>query len=459
MAQIIESPVAMTDVVDCTTLTGWSAEDSNITMAANTTDYVKGSQSLQLTLALAVGPGVYKHVSKNTSMMLYSGIGIAMQVHDLDQFFILRVELHNASGYWYVTIARDTWLIHEQGIMRWIWIPYYKFTESGVSAWNVGNEAIDITSILLKLRMQSDATADTVVSVGAITSLGKPKAGVIFDFDDNADTQYSTGFSLFNKYEFPACINIVPDWVGDANRMTLGQLQEVYEAGWDICSHSFSHVTMSSSTPVADVQRQLGLSKAWLHANGFLASSNAFVAPGSNLESVQTQGRNVLLDYYQQGRGTTKGTQHTWDDGAGNAVTNGDSSAMTQNLNHTGSITTPVNPWIPADWSQTAMVSIGSGYAIDTIAKMKAAVDHAIAVGGVIQFATHGIKDSPGVGDIKTSDLDDLLAYCKAKESAGNLEVITKSEWWDLAHGKRVVRGKVGAENSLYGSGGGIFSI
>ena len=108
---------------------------------------------------------------------------------------------------------------------------------------------------------------------------------------------------------------------------------------------------------------------------------------------------------------------------------------MTQNVNHTGLVDTPVNPWIPADWAQTAMVSTGQSYTTDTITKMKAVIDHAIAVGGVVQLAMHGIKETPGDGDIATSDLTELLIYCKEKQNNNELEVITKSQWWDISHG------------------------
>jgi hypothetical protein len=305
----------------------------------------------------------------------------------------------------------------------------------------VGNEAISITSIRLKLRRQAGITTDHVISVGAIQSLGKPKAAIIFDFDDSTDTQYSAGFPLFQQNDFAGCMNVIPSLVGGENRTTLAQLQEMDAAGWDICSHTWDTTTLDSSSTVVAVMRTLSLSQAWLVANGFHRGQGQFVPPGNNIESVGVQGRNLVRYMYQMSRGTNKGSQFCWDI-TGTATYIADTGAGAQTMSHTGTVATPVNPWIPADWSQLAHVSIGSGYTVDTLAEMEAVVDHAIAVGGVCLFATHGVKASPGVGDIATADLSALLAYCKLKEQSQQLDVITKTDWWNLTHGRDVVQGK-----------------
>jgi len=68
---------------------------------------------------------------------------------------------------------------------------------------------------------------------------------VTFVFDDGNDTDYDIMKPVFDAQGEVACCAIVSDLVGTGSYLTEAQLVEMEGDGWEIVSHSKTHVDLT----------------------------------------------------------------------------------------------------------------------------------------------------------------------------------------------------------------------
>jgi len=85
--------------------------------------------------------------------------------------------------------------------------------------------------------------------VGAITKGAElPPKPIILTFDDGSESVHRTALPIMQKYNFTGTIYIVYNYIGLANFMDADQIRELYAKGWEIGSHSTSHVNLTERT-------------------------------------------------------------------------------------------------------------------------------------------------------------------------------------------------------------------
>lgn len=104
---------------------------------------------------------------------------------------------------------------------------------------------------------------------------------VIFQFDDAHLDTYTTAFPILAQHNFVGSIPVEVDRVGGANqqpdRMTIAQLQEVYDAGWEIPGHHSQQIPrMTDAQAHVEFQKM----KALNANNGWKRGANFFIWPG-----------------------------------------------------------------------------------------------------------------------------------------------------------------------------------
>ncbi len=72
-----------------------------------------------------------------------------------------------------------------------------------------------------------------------------PVKPIVLTFDDGNDNTYTTAFPILQKYNFIGAAYVVYNYVGATNYMNKKQIRALYEAGWEIGSHSISHVDLT----------------------------------------------------------------------------------------------------------------------------------------------------------------------------------------------------------------------
>lgn len=75
-----------------------------------------------------------------------------------------------------------------------------------------------------------------------------PPKPIILTFDDGSETLITTALPIMQKYNFTGTTYIVYNYLGINNYMNADQIRELYANGWEIGSHSISHVSLTERT-------------------------------------------------------------------------------------------------------------------------------------------------------------------------------------------------------------------
>jgi peptidoglycan/xylan/chitin deacetylase (PgdA/CDA1 family) len=84
------------------------------------------------------------------------------------------------------------------------------------------------------------------LAVAILAGAELPVKPIVLTFDDGNDNTYTRAFPVLQKYGFTGTAYLVHNFIGAAGFMTKAQILELYEAGWEIGSHSLSHVDLTT---------------------------------------------------------------------------------------------------------------------------------------------------------------------------------------------------------------------
>lgn len=104
---------------------------------------------------------------------------------------------------------------------------------------------------------------------------------VILTFDDSFASHYEVAFQELKDRGWSGVAATIPEEVGDADALTIGQLRRMDEQGWDIVSHPqvSSPVTPLPEMSKSDQRRVMEEHNNWLNLKGFSDGPNYFVTP------------------------------------------------------------------------------------------------------------------------------------------------------------------------------------
>lgn len=239
----------------------------------------------------------------------------------------------------------------------------------------------------LALRVFSGTGVDTSVDV-ADFRLHEPEreATISFMFDDGRDDTYSVAFPRLAARGWSGGVAVEHDRVGSVGRMTLEQLHEMYESGWDMHGHHTAQMTTITDSDQVAVHRA---AKHFLAANGFVRGDRIWVWPGGS-RTAATEA--IALRYWQTLRRVSSFTIH----GAAH-------------------IYEAVDP---------SVYYMTSG---KTLTQVKAAVDRARMAGSSLVLVFHSLKESGlATEDWLTADFDLLVGHIALQ----GIEVVPPSQVW-----------------------------
>lgn len=142
----------------------------------------------------------------------------------------------------------------------------------------IGNpDLTDVREIRIQSWVGDDTAADASIDELRITRK-RDEGAVIITFDDISRSQYDHAFPILESYGFPGVAGAIPWIVGEEDRMTIEQLQELQSAGWDIVSHP--QVARPLPSYIRSQQDALLFeSKQWLVDNGFESGARFIIYP------------------------------------------------------------------------------------------------------------------------------------------------------------------------------------
>lgn len=100
------------------------------------------------------------------------------------------------------------------------------------------------------LRDWGYTTITTELLVKAIAKgANLPVHPLLITFDDGHLNNYTTAFPIMQKYGFTGVLYIVGGYMGAPEYMNTAQIKEMAKAGWEVGSHSMSHLDLTSLDP------------------------------------------------------------------------------------------------------------------------------------------------------------------------------------------------------------------
>ncbi len=244
-----------------------------------------------------------------------------------------------------------------------------------------------------------------IMFILVLTGMVNAKPTVILIFDDGWRSILDNAYPIMQNNSQRGVEFIItqePDysWNGLAeNYMNVTQLQQLYNSGWDLGSHTVSHPELTNAA--TNLTHELGDSQAWLNSNGFTRGS-MFLAYPYGLSNMNVE--NMAANYYVAARGITE-----------------DPSDPSYTLNSPGRYQLP------------AYVTSGNS---DTGDSVIAKINN-IPQNGLLILAFHKILPTldtdPNIADeeFKISDFQKVSDYLKSQES--NINVMTLSEYFGLS--------------------------
>jgi peptidoglycan/xylan/chitin deacetylase (PgdA/CDA1 family) len=93
-------------------------------------------------------------------------------------------------------------------------------------------------------------TITTELLIKAITEgADLPPRPIVISFDDGHLNNYTNAFPIMKKYGFTGVLYIIANYMGTDKYMNADQIKEMASAGWEVGSHSVSHMDLTSLEP------------------------------------------------------------------------------------------------------------------------------------------------------------------------------------------------------------------
>lgn len=110
----------------------------------------------------------------------------------------------------------------------------------------------------------------------------RPDTGIVLvHFDDGSLSDYTKAFPVLEEYGYSASTFINPETLGSDGRISLDELSELQEAGWDICNHTLGHENLTNLSEDEQFEQIVG-AKEWLVDHGFEKGAEYFTYPYSS---------------------------------------------------------------------------------------------------------------------------------------------------------------------------------
>jgi hypothetical protein len=120
-----------------------------------------------------------------------------------------------------------------------------------------------------------------------------------FIFDDGNDTDYLVAKDIFGEQEAVACSAITTNWINTKDHLSAAQIRALYDAGWEIVSHTASHPDLSSLS-ASQIDNELSRSRSALENLGIPVDNLVYPYNKNN-----NQVRQIARKYYRAARGGT----------------------------------------------------------------------------------------------------------------------------------------------------------
>jgi peptidoglycan/xylan/chitin deacetylase (PgdA/CDA1 family) len=256
------------------------------TVTPDAKDAYAGSQSLRLENKNGDVAGIFKAFSK----------GLDLTQHDLSIAVKLEKPARGKFAAEIIAPARSSMLVSKR------WIPKELDGWFRIDLGYTGKQGDPVMKSVQELRLMVQTPEGEPIKfwIDDLRLIEKPKRGkVILQFDDGHVSAYTEAFKRLHERGWGGSIGVIPGTVNSDSRITMGQMREMRDAGWDMMSHP--HPPSAKPLPAHSKEEQRKLierSKKYLELKGFPKGARHFVAPYNR---VNTDTIELLREYHETG--------------------------------------------------------------------------------------------------------------------------------------------------------------
>ena len=289
---------------DFENITDWRADGVGVSQEADMSNVMQGNQSLKLTGT----DGNIAFTTKTTNLNLSEATNVIFWVYVHN-----RTGLNAISLYISPTADWSSYFVHRIPLYvlvnRWnhIVIAKLQFSVVGEASWYS-------PMVLLRVRVEPNEGMNASVSFDDCRHSYQARPKAIIAFDDGWSNIVNTK-PIMDENGQKGIVFVNPGtggglaiagYEGESNYLALSELQVLYEAGWDISNHGYSHRDLSFLS-MDELYYEVNAAYDWLVANGFVRSAHLFAYPygGYNdtvIDVVREHhilGRTILSGNYQ----------------------------------------------------------------------------------------------------------------------------------------------------------------
>lgn len=406
----------------CTSLTGWTASVTG-TITVDTVHTLKGQNTIKL--VCGAGSGNAAHITKTVAIDAESTDTFGVWIYIKDQATLTAMRSSwGAGSYVQMYLSENSGFTSAYTLNLWgnqlassatyaVGWNFVNFIKSDAGV--IGTPSPTWASDFVRLRIYASHPTGFEINVGPIVFGAKQKPIVMIGFDDGYDDAYHNAYrylidkGLLGYLAIPKTLPYIPN-LGYA---TIEQIDDVYNAGWEILNHSNQHVSLASvavgsattikttdkdsAAAVDTAMWEVETAREWLKNMGWTRGLDCLVYPlGGYTDALMAE---LKLAGFKYARAAHQGVY---------SVAAGDQGIL-HNLNS-------------AAW----LCGVGAGN-INTVAQAIAKIDRAVASGGVIHFYIHKVNDNPTSGNWDTTNFRAMIDYVVSLRDQGFIEVATPS--------------------------------
>jgi len=121
---------------------------------------------------------------------------------------------------------------------------------------------------------------------------------VVFTFDDVPESTYTIARPAMEEHGFAGCGAVIKEWVGTSAAMSMQQLDELADDGWEFCSHPQYDDRPTTAMSREELRGTLVEYKQWLLDHGFDRGADTIIYPYG---LVDDEALDVVADFHRLG--------------------------------------------------------------------------------------------------------------------------------------------------------------
>ncbi|MFP8953666.1 polysaccharide deacetylase family protein [Natrialbaceae archaeon A-arb3/5] len=156
----------------------------------------------------------------------------------------------------------------------------------------------NVREIRLTVRRRGDDTGSIDCWIDDLRTVDRPDRGeVLLLFDGTLESHHATAFEVVDKYDFTGVEAVIPEAVGETGRLTLDELDDLVDAGWDLAARPRTGSQFLHDYTPEEQEGLIRRTKAWLENRGFEDAADHFVTPRNVLGTTAAE---LVSEYHEQ---------------------------------------------------------------------------------------------------------------------------------------------------------------